>query len=88
MSRFSGPQGKGAVARHKESVRLAIEAQRSRRCPSGKRPYPTERDARVELVGAGVDRNRGRCHRKECRVYECPLCGWFHLTSKPERKAS
>jgi len=59
-----------------------------RGCPTGKRGFLTEHDARCELVGACVDRNRGRNHRKEVRVYECPLCGAYHLTSKPERKAS
>ena len=80
-----------AQKRAEAEARAALTPPERRRaarrgCPSGKRSYPTERDARVELVGAGVDRNRGRCHRKECRAYLCPLCGSWHLTSAPLRK--
>ena len=54
-------------------------------CPTGKRKFRTEHDARIELVGACVDRNRGRNHRREIRVYECHICHSWHLTSAPER---
>lgn len=46
-----------------------------------KRRFETEHDARVELVGAVIARNRGKGKRKECRVYSCDRCGGFHLTS-------
>ena len=51
---------------------------------TGKRVYPTERRARVELVGAVVAFNGGRRHRREQRVYQCPSCKGWHLTSKPK----
>lgn len=63
----------------------ARRARARRECPTGKRKL-TEREARIELVGACVDRNRGRNHRKEQRFYVCPFCGSHHLTSTPERK--
>ena len=25
-------------------------------------------------------------HRKECRIYECPICNTWHLTSKEEHE--
>lgn len=80
MSAFSGPQGKGARARlraqkHAEAV--------ARGCH--KMGYPTEYAARVELVGTVVSRNKGKNQRHECRVYECPTCGNWHLTSQPYR---
>jgi hypothetical protein len=49
-------------------------------CP--KIPYDTERDARVALVDAIIRKNMGRNQRKECRVYECPTCHRWHLTSQ------
>ena len=95
MSRFSGEQGPGAARRAREQRRREAEArnaltppQRRRTarlpCPTGKRKL-TEHDAQCELVGAAVDRNRGRNHRKERRAYTCPICGFMHLTSKPEK---
>ncbi len=44
--------------------------------------YETERDARIALVGAVVSFNRGNNQRKERRLYQCPTCQRFHLTSK------
>lgn len=55
-------------------------------CPTGKRRFVTEAYARAELVGAIIRRNRGNVKRQEQRVYPCPLCKGYHLTSKPERK--
>lgn len=46
-------------------------------------PYPSERDARVALVATIIERNRGRNQRKERRVYQCPICHRWHLTSQP-----
>lgn len=54
-----------------------------RACPSGKTILLTEKEAQAELVGTIVRRNRGNQKRKECRWYHCPLCGFYHLTSKP-----
>lgn len=95
MSRFSGEQGPGAARRAREQRRAEAEARSAatkperragarRPCPTGKRKL-TEHDAQCELVGAQVDRNRGRVHRKERRAYECPLCDSYHLTSKPQK---
>lgn len=50
-------------------------------CVTGKRKYRTERDARTALVGAIVARNSGKHRRKEVRIYECPVCVHWHLTS-------
>jgi hypothetical protein len=44
-----------------------------------KRGY-TEQHAREVLQSAKF---RGR---PECRTYECPDCGQWHLTSKPDRE--
>lgn len=55
-------------------------------CSSGKIRYATEQYARAQLVGAIMAANRGNAKRHEQRVYPCPLCHGFHLTSKPERK--
>lgn len=94
MSRFSGPQGPGASRAVHEEKRLQAEIRNAatppeRRavnqdnCPSGKQILRTEREAQTELVGAMVRKNRGNNRRKECRWYHCPLCGFYHLTSKP-----
>lgn len=50
----------------------------------GKRRFSTEREARAELVGAIIKRNRGNQKRAECRVYLCDRCDGWHLTSKPK----
>ncbi len=55
-------------------------------CPTGKVRYATEAYARAQLVGAIMAANRGNAKRHEQRVYPCPQCNGFHLTSKPNRK--
>ncbi|MGL5824841.1 MAG: hypothetical protein ACRCYU_08490 [Nocardioides sp.] len=94
VSKFTGSQGRGAARTLRETKRAAAEqraaatdptrrrAYRHTECPTGKRKYDTDRDARV---GAVVGRNRGRNHRRETRIYVCPACGGWHLTSAPER---
>lgn len=52
-------------------------------CPSGKLRYATEYEARVELVGTVIGRNRGKHKRRECRWYLCDRCHGWHLTSMP-----
>lgn len=59
----------------------AIVERVSTACPTGKVRFETERDARVELCGAVIGRNRGKHQRRECRVYECDRCGGWHMTS-------
>jgi hypothetical protein len=51
----------------------------------GKRRYDTEEEAEQELLSCWRKRRRTRI---ETRYYLCPLCEGYHLTSKPERKAS
>lgn len=93
MSAFSGPQGKGAAKARRAKMRAEAEQRNTatpweRRakyrlpCPTGKRKLD-KHEAKVALVGAVVAHNRGDNHRQERRAYECPLCGWWHLTSRP-----
>ena len=58
-----------------------------RPCPTGKTKYATEHEAQVELVGCVIGKNRGKNQRRERRVYLCPACSAYHLTSSPERAA-
>ena len=95
MSAFSGPQGKGATKARRAKMRAEAEqrnaatpwdrrAKSRHPCPHGKtRGYATEAEARTELVGTNIARNMGKAKRQECRVYECPACGHWHLTSQP-----
>jgi hypothetical protein len=94
MGAYTGPQGKGAADARRATKRAEAEARNlatpterrryyRRPCPSGKRKYATESQARTELVGALVGANSGDGKRHEKRVYECPACGRWHLTSKP-----
>ena len=92
MSAFSGRQGRGAARRHREAKRLAAEdraaayrqlgheAARVRMCTSKNR-Y-TEYDFALAVAG--------KASRREAlmRVYQCPVCDGWHLTHKPERRAS
>jgi len=85
VSRYSGAQGKGAARRFRENRRAATRpAAAKSSCPTGKRMIPTEQEARAELVGTVIRKNRGNQNRQECRWYLCPLCDTWHLTSKPE----
>lgn len=52
------------------------------KCVCGKIKYWDERRARTALVGAIIHKNLGRNHRKEQRVYKCPICNYWHLTSE------
>jgi hypothetical protein len=48
--------------------------------------YRTALGARWALWGIWYDRYlRGRRHRRERRVYLCPHCAGWHLTSQPKR---
>lgn len=99
MSAFTGPQGPGALRTHRETKRAEAQARNAttkperrkaarRGCPTGKRRFVTEQYARAELVGTAIARNTGRNQRQECRCYQCPMCGGWHLTSKPERRTT
>jgi len=98
VSAYTGQQGKGAATTRRATRRAEAEARNlatpperrryyRRPCPSGKRKYATESQARTELVGALVGANSGDGKRHEKRVYECPACGHWHLTSKPAMAA-
>lgn len=45
--------------------------------------YPGEREAKNALrrLHRQSRGNRGKRHHKECRVYHCPHCNGWHLTS-------
>jgi hypothetical protein len=53
-------------------------------CPSRKRGLPSR-----EAADATLGRIWSRCwrggRRLESRYYQCPDCGLWHLTSKPDR---
>lgn len=93
MSAYSGPQHKGASATRRATKRAQAESRNAatpwnrraaarKPCPFGKREM-SEAEATVELVGSVLSYNRGNNHRQERRAYQCPACGWWHLTSKP-----
>lgn len=51
------------------------------RCPKhGKRRYRSEADARAGMSGT---KKRGDGRTPARRVYQCPDCHGWHLTSKP-----
>lgn len=85
MSRYHGPQGKGAARRLRERRRVEPRAKPAVTCPTGKRVLASEKEAQAELVGTLIGANRGNPNRKETRWYDCPLCKGWHLTSKEER---
>jgi hypothetical protein len=48
---------------------------------SGKLKYFSCQDA--DLALAAIPRDNP--NRRECRVYACPMCGGWHLTSQEQR---
>jgi len=50
-------------------------------CPTSKRSYRTRRKAIVALDQLRTRRDKGY-GRSERRVYRCPHCGEWHLTSQ------
>lgn len=50
-------------------------------CATGKRGFDSLTDALSALAEAQVEKVR-RSHRAEKRVYQCRVCGNYHLTSK------
>lgn len=44
--------------------------------------YHSEQGAQNALEDARAALNRPRAKRRERRVYECPSCGFWHLTSR------
>lgn len=55
------------------------------RCRSKKIRYRTELDAKIALSNIQYKLAvRGACRevKTEARVYRCPMCGGWHLTSK------
>lgn len=51
-------------------------------CPSGKVGHPTHWQAENAMLKLWR-RGKGKL---PCRIYECHLCGKYHLTSKPLRE--
>lgn len=68
------------LARISVTVATARE-KRTADCPTGKIRYSSEHEARTELIGTIIGRNRGKERRQECRAYECTSCAGWHLTS-------
>ena len=63
-------------------TREALERQRARPCPGGKVRHHSKRDARKAL------RRASRWYRAVpgwLRIYRCPDCDSWHLTSRPAR---
>lgn len=96
MSRYTGPQGRGAAARAREQRRRDAEARNAltppqrraaarRPCPTGKVRYRDEHQAKAELVGLVIARNLGHANRQERRIYPCDRCHGWHTTSKPKK---
>ena len=48
-------------------------------CPSKKRQYVSYQEAYDKLEELKTKNSNGR-NGKEFRIYECNVCGWFHLT--------
>lgn len=56
---------------------------KGRSCPSNKMRYRDRIGALVALGSTGLARSS---KREESRVYRCPMCFGWHLTSQPWRK--
>jgi len=60
-------------------------------CASGKWPHRTEDEALVSMRRARAERAKGPSGKKagnapEARVYECPCCGWWHITAMTTKR--
>lgn len=66
--------------------RQAVQAKKAAPCPSGKIRHQ-DRDEALKAARTLV-RQRYRVFPGWLRVYKCPDCGDWHLTSKPKRRAS
>ncbi|APU20895.1 hypothetical protein UA75_30905 (plasmid) [Actinoalloteichus sp. GBA129-24] len=60
----------------------------SRYCRSEKLAWSTEERARAELDACRRQAAAGDERRRECAVYQCYWCGWWHLTSRPRQVAA
>jgi hypothetical protein len=55
-------------------------------CPTGKRAFTTDLDARRELRRIRkAGKHDRRAGGRERRAYACPRCGLWHLTKQPYR---
>lgn len=91
MSRWHGPQHRGAARVQRAEKRREAEARNARsdplrraRCPRSGKVKFTADQARAEIVGAVIKHSNGNGRRRERRTYLCPGCGWHHLTSQPK----
>jgi rubrerythrin len=49
-------------------------------CPFGKLQFRTRFLAERELIHTRRKKQAGMAYREECRAYQCPSCGAWHLT--------
>jgi hypothetical protein len=56
---------------------------------TGKKQFPSQLMAELELAYVRDERSHGRqkAERIEVRIYHCPDCREYHLTSRPMRQA-
>jgi len=58
---------------------------KAKKCSSGKLRF-THRKAMLVVTNAKIRRYLHASEkRRESRCYECPECGWWHVTSQEER---
>jgi len=57
-------------------------------CRTRKQRYLTEASAYLILLSAQNLRSRQGAEKVEQRVYLCPHCNGWHMTSKPEKKGN
>ncbi len=54
-------------------------------CVTGKRLWRSKAAAKRALKRVQAERQTAGHDRFECAIYECPLCGGWHLTSQTQR---
>lgn len=69
------------------AVKRAMRHARTDLCPTGKKTYRTARKARITLTALyqeGTLKQRALRQRDEVErhFYQCPRCGYWHLTSQ------
>jgi ribosomal protein L32 len=54
-------------------------------CATGKRGFPSERAAKARLDS--IRRSPRQTGKVPTRVYQCPMCGGWHLTNRKSGRA-
>jgi hypothetical protein len=54
-------------------------------CVTGKRLWRSKAAAKRALKRVQAERQTAGHDRFECAIYECPLCGGWHMTSQAQR---